>query len=96
MHSHPVTAATHPTPRLLKKVPFLAALALVVASAGCVVAPLPPEPIGQPSYGGPAYVAPAYVAPYYASPGVGWAWQYNRSYGWGWRHHRHGWHRGWR
>ena len=62
----------------------LLASAMLAASAGCVVAP--------PRHAGAAVV----VKPDYGAPGPDWKWSFHGRYGWGWRHHRHGWHRGWR
>ncbi|CAN5912907.1 hypothetical protein BH11PSE13_BH11PSE13_09700 [soil metagenome] len=69
------------------------ALGLLLATAGCVVAPGP--------YGaapGPVYVEPPIVSvtPTYVSPGVGFVWMQHPRYGYGWHHPQQGWHRGWR
>ena len=76
--------------QLLKRIPLaFFGIAAVVATSGCVVAPVQPRPI---------MVAPqpVYVAPAYAAPGVGWIWEFHPRYGWGWRHPQYGWHQGWR
>ncbi|MES2951393.1 MAG: hypothetical protein V4858_22910 [Pseudomonadota bacterium] len=67
-----------------------AACAAAAVLSGCVVVP------ADPGYGYGAPAGAVYVAPTYAVPGAGYAWQHHGRHGWGWRHHRHGWHRGWR
>jgi hypothetical protein len=73
----------------------VAALAVLLAATGCVVAP----PYGGPVYGEVAPVygeAPVYsTAPTYISPGIGFIWQRHPRYGYGWHHPHRGWHRGW-
>ena len=72
----------------------LGAIAVLLATTGCVVAP-PYAPV----YGEPAPVygeAPVYSAsPTYVSPGVGFIWLRHPRYGYGWHHPHRGWHRGW-
>ena len=66
-------------------------LCLLLATAGCVVAP-PYAPVYGAGYG----EAPVYSeAPTYVSPGVGFIWLQHPRYGYGWHHPHHGWHRGW-
>ncbi|MBC7392369.1 hypothetical protein RCH10_002125 [Variovorax sp. GrIS 2.14] len=67
-------------------------LGLLLATAGCVVAP---GPYGAP---GPVYVEPPIISvtPTYVSPGVGFIWMQHPRYGYGWHHPQYGWHRGWR
>lgn len=70
-----------------------AALCLLLATAGCVVAP----PYG-PVYGEASVYSepPVYSeAPTYVSPGVGFLWLRHPRHGYGWHHPHRGWHRGW-
>lgn len=66
-------------------------LCCLLATGGCVVAPLPYQPVYtvQPQGG-------MMVAPDEPMPAPGYVWIQHPRYGWGWHHSRYGWRRGWR